>query len=332
MLFKKAIALLFALSCAAMAQIGPPTSPQIRYTTSNPNGLACSSTAISLLTPSGVLYTCQAGFYAQVSGGGGSVSITATSPIVVTPSPTTGTGVISCPTCSVAVGNTVISYPASHNLSSTDCGSLLVFNGTTLSLTLASPPIALCTIAVENLNSTSLTIARNGVTINGGTSNVTLLQYQWTQVWTDGTVYYASPPISAGTGITITPAATTLALSVAASLPSTTSVRGTTIPASVHLLYSVANGSKAMATNSVTNATCATLITDTATGTLTTDTVVASFNGRVIATNGYLPGTMLSLTVTPSADLVNFDVCNNTGAPITPAAVTLNYIVVRVGP
>lgn len=33
------------------------------------------------------------------SGGGGPVSITGTSPIVVTPSPTTGTGVVSCPTC-----------------------------------------------------------------------------------------------------------------------------------------------------------------------------------------------------------------------------------------
>ncbi len=32
-------------------------------------------------------------------GGGGSVSLTATGPIVITPSPTTGTGVISCPTC-----------------------------------------------------------------------------------------------------------------------------------------------------------------------------------------------------------------------------------------
>jgi hypothetical protein len=38
------------------------------------------------------------------SSGGSSVSITATSPIVVTPSPLTGTGVISCPTCTVGGG------------------------------------------------------------------------------------------------------------------------------------------------------------------------------------------------------------------------------------
>lgn len=50
-------------------------------------------------TPSNV-FTCKSNTWTQVSGGsGGAVSITGSGPIVVTPSPLTGTGVISCPTC-----------------------------------------------------------------------------------------------------------------------------------------------------------------------------------------------------------------------------------------
>lgn len=51
------------------------------------------------------------GFNAAPSGGGTVTSLTATSPIVVTPSPVTGTGVISCPTCGTSTG-TVTSFSA----------------------------------------------------------------------------------------------------------------------------------------------------------------------------------------------------------------------------
>ena len=49
------------------------------------------------------------GFARTNSGGsGGAVSITATGPIVITPSPTTGTGVISCPTCATGSAITAL--------------------------------------------------------------------------------------------------------------------------------------------------------------------------------------------------------------------------------
>lgn len=68
------------------------------------------------------------------------ISITATSPIVVTPSPITGTGVISCPTCSTGGGGSVTSF-SSGNLSPLFTTS--VTNPTTtpaLSFTLSNAP------------------------------------------------------------------------------------------------------------------------------------------------------------------------------------------------
>jgi hypothetical protein len=57
---------------------------------------------VTSLTGVGSLVTILDGFVNNPSGA--TVSLTATSPVVITPSPTTGTGVISCPTCSTSAG------------------------------------------------------------------------------------------------------------------------------------------------------------------------------------------------------------------------------------
>src|SRR5205823_688693 len=76
-------------------------------------------------------------------------------------------------------------------------------------LTLASPPPSVtCPFWVQNFAATTLTIARNGMTINGGTSNITLPnQYSSVRMWTDstGANYLADLPMIAGTNITLTP-------------------------------------------------------------------------------------------------------------------------------
>jgi hypothetical protein len=97
------------------------------------------------------------------------------------------------------------------------------------------------------------------------------------------------------------------------------------------MTITVASGAKALATGAISSATCTTAQTDTATGTLTTDTIEAVFNGDPTAVTGYVPLTtgMLTIIVYPTADTVNFKVCNNTNASITPGAITLNWRVVR---
>lgn len=93
----------------------------------------------------------------------------------------------------------------------------------------------------------------------------------------------------------------------------------------------IASGAKALATGAISSATCTSAQTDTATGTLTSDAIMASFNADPTATTGYVPLTtgMLTIIAYPTADTVNFKVCNNTAASITPGAVTINWRVVR---
>jgi len=93
----------------------------------------------------------------------------------------------------------------------------------------------------------------------------------------------------------------------------------------------IANGTSALGTSAITSATCATAVTTTATGTATTDTIQWGFNGDPTAVTGYVPlvAGMLTIIAYPSANNVNFKVCNNTSASVTPGAITLNWRVSR---
>jgi hypothetical protein len=73
------------------------------------------------------------------------------------------------------------------------------------------------------------------------------------------------------------------------------------------------------------------VVTTSATGTATTDVIQASFNGDPTAVTGYVASTsgMLTIIAYPTANNVNFKVCNNTGGSITPGAITLNWTVLR---
>lgn len=93
----------------------------------------------------------------------------------------------------------------------------------------------------------------------------------------------------------------------------------------------VASGTSALGTGAISSATCATVVTTTATGTATTDTITAGFNSDPTGVTGYTPVTSGALTIFtyPSANNVNFKVCNLTSSSITPGAITLNWRVVR---
>lgn len=97
---------------------------------------------------------------------------------------------------------------ANYTLISSDAGKLVSMNGSSLTVTMpATPPSATWYVSIQNLASTALTVARNGLTINGGTANITLQQYQGIVCYTDGTNYFCSVPDVAGSGVTLTPAA-----------------------------------------------------------------------------------------------------------------------------
>lgn len=93
----------------------------------------------------------------------------------------------------------------------------------------------------------------------------------------------------------------------------------------------IASGTAAMGTGAIASAACATAVTVAATGVATTDVISASFNGDPTAVTGYVPLTtgMLAIIPYPTANNVNFKVCNSTSASITPGAITLNWRVAR---
>jgi hypothetical protein len=98
-----------------------------------------------------------------------------------------------------------------------------------------------------------------------------------------------------------------------------------------NVALTIASGTSALGTGAISSATCATVVTTTATGTATTDAISWGFNGDPTAVTGYVPlvAGMLTIIAYPSANNVNFKVCNNTSGSITPGAITLNWRIIR---
>jgi hypothetical protein len=95
--------------------------------------------------------------------------------------------------------------------------------------------------------------------------------------------------------------------------------------------YTIASGTSALGTSAIASGACATVVTTTATGTASTDTITWAPNADISGVTGYAPVTTGGLTIYPypTANNVNFRVCNPTSSSITPGAVTLNWRVIR---
>lgn len=94
----------------------------------------------------------------------------------------------------------------------------------------------------------------------------------------------------------------------------------------------IANGTATMATAIINSGACATTVTTAATGAATTDVVKWSFNGSPLAVTGYAAaaGGMFTVYAWPTANNINFSICNGTAGNITPgSAVTFNWIIER---
>ncbi len=152
---------------------------------------------------------------------------------------------------------------------------------------------------------------------NGGGSAAIVMTTLTQTTFTNNQYINSNGPVSGNSGIT-----------------PTTAVAGFTMTwphASSTVAVRIASGAKALATTAIGSAACSAAQTAAATGTLTTDTIEATFNGDPTAVTGYIPLTsgMLTIISYPTADTVNFKVCNNTTSSITPGAITLNWRVVR---
>lgn len=181
---------------------------------------------------------------------------------------------------------------------------------------------------VSAIGGVATSVAIGTTTITSGTSGRVL--FDNAGVFGEKTVVGsgASVPLVDGTPVIATGKTFTVSNSM-----TQTATDGSTVAfgAGGTVTYTIASGAKALATGAISSAACTSAQTATATGTVTTDTVMASFNGDPTAVTGYVPLTtgMLTIIAYPTADTVNFKVCNNTNASITPGAVTINWRVSR---
>jgi hypothetical protein len=108
-------------------------------------------------------------------------------------------------------------------------------------------------------------------------------------------------------------------------------LNGTGSGASALSAARIASGTAALATSPVASGSCAAAVTVTASGVMTTDNIQADFSADPTAITGYAPasGGILTIVRYPTAGAVNFKVCNNTAASVTPGLVTLNWRVAR---
>ena len=119
--------------------------------------------------------------------------------------------------------------------------------------------------------------------------------------------------------------------SVSASLPICTDANKKYTTTSCNIPIRIASGTATLGTSPINSGACAKVVTVSATGVATTDVITAGFNADVSGVTGYGPSATGSLYIRsyPTANNVNFLVCNSTSGSITPGTATLNWNVIR---
>ena len=360
----KRLLCLLAFAAAAWAQ------PQNVWTVTfaDPTGLACSAGSAVLYGTTGGLFSCQSGVYASAGGGGGGTgTVTHTAGALTSAAIVIGNGAADVKVSGVSIdtSNNITGAASISTAGGSTAGTLWMTQGTantpsanqvgfqaptsvpaSFLFTLPSAPAAgllHATNATPSVVSVSAVVDADlsgavGVA-HGGTALTTLTAHAL-YAGNATTAPSAIGPDASTTkalfsaGASADPAFRAIAAAdLPASLSSSTSVNGTTIPASSTLPVTIASGTVSLGTTTVNTGVCSSAIDGgTATGVLTTDVVIASANADPTGVTGYTPATTGTLYVWayPTADHVNFKLCNNTATNITPgSAVTLNWKVIR---
>jgi hypothetical protein len=293
------------------------------------------------------------------------VNVTASSPIVATPS-TLGTN-LSCPTCGTAGGGTSVGVNGGGTLGSLNINAISpVADANFLALT---PKISGGDMIIEAPFATSSAFGvlkcGAGTTCSAGIISTASLVFSSILSGTNtaatmlvgtgstlgptgtGTVIATSMPYSGLTGTVPTwnqnTTGTASNLTAAAALPNgttaTTQVTGDNsikIATDAFVLANstrtICSGTITLPTAAITSGSYALVAPVTCTGLVTTDDIIMDFNGSPLSTVGYMPtstGQLLTIYKWPGTGQINVAVGNSTGVTITPGAATLNYRVVR---
>lgn len=183
-------------------------------------------------------------------------------------------------------------------------------------LTLSSTWCAWMMPTGSTLNTYRLTV-QSGQNLNGQTGAINMPSWQMTRICQDSSgAYWASPPLIAGTGITLTPSAT-----------------GTTIAATGGGgggVAKIAGGTYTLPSGTAFPANSCTLVPTSggvsAPGVTTADVIIIT---RQSTASGWGNGSLVIGTI-PFSGTFNFEVCNNSANTITPGTtLPMNWLVVR---
>jgi hypothetical protein len=328
------------------------------------SGTGAGTVGITALGTNGFVLTANSGApggvaWSSPTTGGTVTNVTCSAPLTCSPNPITATGIISgatLVTSAAALTNNAVMLGGGLQASMT-----LGSSGTTTTFlqgNSSGPP----SWSAVNLGTsvTGVTAAANGgsgvantATLTLGTSNqnwATLASGIVKNTTTTGALSVAiasdvyglwsgtcsSTTLLHGAGACGQVALTTdvsgvlPAANVAAALSSTTSVNGTSIPASGTLTQTICSGTIAL--SGTVNTASHTDFSVACAGLATTDNVSLDFNGSPLAVTGFIPSASGMLTVIkwPTAGTINVSAVNNTSSNITlGSTVTLNYHVFR---
>lgn len=245
--------------------------------------------------------------------------------------------------------NAPVRTAASPTIVSTDFGGTINISSGGLTVPATSTFVANATVLVVNYGGSTAAVSTTP-TINAGGGCVSGTGIPAGAAWqmtSNGTTIDCAQTIStASSASSITPGTTTIVGSTAPCLiensASTTmacaavgtgvvTALGNNLSAAGGVSSTIASGTSALGTGAIGSAACATAVTTTATNTATTDVISWGFNGDPTGVTGYTPVTSGALTIFayPSANNVNFKVCNLSTSSITPGAITLNWRVIR---
>lgn len=239
---------------------------------------------------------------------------------------------------------TITSVASPYTVLSTDSNIRCDASTAAVTINLPAASATKRELLVKKIDSSAntCTVARNGTdTIDGATSVVLSTRYATTKLQDASSgLWDRLHQAQLGGDLSGVPASATVSKINGTAFSGTTgdvvSFGSGNTPADAGFLASnvsqkVASGTATMGTGAITSGTCATVVTVAATGVATTDVIQATPNTDPTAVTGYGPSASGSLYIQayPTANNVNFKVCNNTSGAITPAALTLNWRVSR---
>jgi hypothetical protein len=287
-----------------------PLNP-ITYTTTTP--VACGLRSVYLLTPNGTMYTCVNGTPTALgtgSGGGGG-----------------GNALFSTASTAYTAGTSYYLPPWGGGPASTTEAAVSVPANS------ASP--------IKNFYLSVSTAPSGGSLVftwrdAGSSQTLTCTVSSGATICTPDTTHSFTPALGDALDVLLVPGVNwTGTIGFITGLPGANGAAGATGPTGptgpTGSVASIATGSTALGTSSISGNSCATAITVSASGVLSTDRIEATANADISGQTGYSYTSTdgLKIYVWPTANNVNFHVCNGTATSITPGAVTLNWGVLR---